>query len=572
MARQVDVRKVVLPDCEFYESVEEVIPVTVTGRLKGITEAGKRVLLQRKPFCRLLRTLLKRLQSGESVDKGELCKLFQVPARIYNTAKVAAEGIIKSAIECQKKDLEDTEYEINRQVVEAFWGDASELQGRVKKLMRLYKKRHRLLRQQEHPRIHFGKKFYREQEEHGWKQAYEEARSDRIGCLGSKDETAGNSTFQIRPVYPDGKLRFELYHANELLGSFTLKPKEREELEAIQALNLRPFTFSKEIAKFGKKKGQLVARKISLGRVPLTIWLIHEENGHWYLHISWFKDKLQPDYAPVGAIGVDLNCDSIADTRIQMADGEPLVLEQHKRMFDPAMSREQKEAWIYEQINQIVLSAKAHHCMVVLEYLDFENCKRWLRTKLGDMLRVMPYRKIRKAFERRCMEHGVVLRYVKSNFTSLLGAVLTSYPNLGRDQAAAAVIGLRAMEDGNAWLEKQCQALAEQENAQLRINRKSKFGCTVTTDGVLIDRQLEGSPKGDGLSLDRETDTHRFQNRAGRAISGLSKAMGSFFYNKEWVPTRWKGSGLQTGPWHPVVPDVKRSVEKKPCSTLSRSD
>ena len=54
--------------------------------------------------------------------------------------------------------------------------------------------------------------------------------------------------------------------------------------------------------------------------------------------------------------------------------------------------------------------SSSYHCMAVLEYLDFERCKRWLRTKLGAMLRVMPYRPIRKAFERRCLEHGVVLR------------------------------------------------------------------------------------------------------------------------------------------------------------------
>jgi len=47
--------------------------------------------------------------------------------------------------------------------------------------------------------------------------------------------------------------------------------------------------------------------------------------------------------------------------------------------------------------------SNSYHCMAVLEYLDFERCKRWLRTKLGAMLRVMPYRPIRKAFERRCL-------------------------------------------------------------------------------------------------------------------------------------------------------------------------
>ncbi len=117
----------------------------------------------------------------------------------------------------------------------------------------------------------------------------------------------------------------------------------------------------------------------------------------------FIKNKLQPDYAPLGAIGVDLNCDSIAATKVQMADGAPLILRHQKRVFDPAWSKEEKQAWIYEQIKEIGIEARACRCRVVLEYLDFEPCKRWLRTKLGAMLRVMPYRKIRQAFKRRCM-------------------------------------------------------------------------------------------------------------------------------------------------------------------------
>ena len=39
--------------------MEDFIPITFTGRLKGITPEGQEILLQRKPFCRLLRTLVK---------------------------------------------------------------------------------------------------------------------------------------------------------------------------------------------------------------------------------------------------------------------------------------------------------------------------------------------------------------------------------------------------------------------------------------------------------------------------------------------------------------------------------
>ena len=123
------------------------MPVTFTARLKGITEFGHDALSKSKPFCALLRTLVKSLQSGKPLDKPALGARFDIPARMYNTAKVAAEGIIKGTLECQKVALEDVNIDIARQVVEAFHSPSGELAGRVRKLTRLYRKRNRLLKQ-----------------------------------------------------------------------------------------------------------------------------------------------------------------------------------------------------------------------------------------------------------------------------------------------------------------------------------------------------------------------------------------------------------------------------------------
>ena len=554
-------------------------PYTFIGKLKGITLEGKSALNKRVAFCTLLRKLVKAKQTGKVVDKPKLCARFNLPARMFNTALLYADAVVSSAIECQKMALEDVEHDINRQVVEAFWSPAEEQHGRVRKLIRLYRQRKSLLAQRGNPHIHFGRKEYQDQAAKGWKQAYEEARNDRIGSLGSADEAGGNSTFQIKAVQVEGKPRFELHHARKLMGTFKLDAGQQLQLEAVLAINHQPFAFTNEIAKQGKRKGQLVDRKVTTGRTPLTVWLLRR-GSHWYAHVSFFKTRPQPDYTPVGAIGVDLNCDSIADSWVTMADGAPLVVQHHKRMFDPNWSKNQKATWIYEQINELVQTAKTNRLMICLEYLDFEHCKRWLRTKLGTMLRIMPYRKIRQAFERRCREHGVVLRYVKSNYTSLLGAVLSDYPNLGRDQAAGAIIGLRGMEAGNAWLEEQCQSLAVEQRTRLRINRKRKFGCTVTIDGVLIARQLKALP-----SEDRGADVHQFQNRAGRAISELSTAMGAHFYNRGVLPVCWKETssgwiGRQaaipavkpaTGKSsrHIAMPGVKAPLRKTECSSLS---
>ena len=111
-------------------------------------------------------------------------------------------------------------------MVEAFNGNYQELPGRVRKLMRLYAQRKKLLAQQGWPRIHFGKKFFIEQEKASWKKAYDEARSDRIGCLGSADETGGNSTFQLKTICVDGKPIFNLFHAGQLMGHMTLSQRK----------------------------------------------------------------------------------------------------------------------------------------------------------------------------------------------------------------------------------------------------------------------------------------------------------------------------------------------------------
>jgi len=100
-----------------------------------MTEAGHRLLWQRKSFCGLLRTPVKASQAKKTPDKAALCKTFHLRARLYNTAKVAAEGIIESAMESQKAALEDVEEAINRQVVAAFHGPFEALPGRVRKLM-----------------------------------------------------------------------------------------------------------------------------------------------------------------------------------------------------------------------------------------------------------------------------------------------------------------------------------------------------------------------------------------------------------------------------------------------------
>jgi hypothetical protein len=77
-------------------------------------------------------------------------------------------------------------------------------------------------------------------------------------------------------------------------------------------------------------------------------------------------------------------------------------------------------------------------------------------------------------------------------------------------------IGLRGLADDNRRLEKRGKELLTQERSRMRINRKSKFGCTVMIEGGLLDCQLKDKSAKTaiganciGVSLGRESDLSR---------------------------------------------------------------
>ena len=184
-----------------------------------------------------------------------------------------------------------------------------------------------------------------------------------------------------------------------------------------------------------------VPRVITAGRGPLSGTLRRRDDGKWYLFASFTWQDLPVAIAqPTAWMGVDLNADSVAHAVMQMVAGEPVLLSYRKDTFSLSDSKAHRTERLYRIVNALVGDAKQNGWGVSLEYLDFEHCKSRLKTKLGALLHLFPYRKIRRIFERRCLEAGVPLRYVKPEYSSLLGAVLcVRWPALGRDQAAGAV-------------------------------------------------------------------------------------------------------------------------------------
>jgi IS605 OrfB family transposase len=423
-----------------------------------------------------------------------------------------------------------------------------ELHGRRRRIAKLVEQEARHEKLALCPKIFSGGDIYRKQHSMaGWKRAFQGKRSDHLSANGGADEAHGNKTLQVTlgPVeLIGGRLwqGFELSHSRERLGSFRLWVSECEGLvSAVLANTPSPKTAPVEVwfDGNGKKIGpirqqQMIAagenpasirtidRIVTAGRVGFTIDLRRRETGKWYIHISREEKALPKAQPPVGWMGVDLNCDSIAHAVISMRDREPVLESYGKDPFPAKGPSGEVQTALYRAINQLVDDAAQRSLGICLEYLDFEHCKRWLKTKLGALLHVMPYRKIRRIFERRCLELGVPFRYVPPKYSSLLGALLSArWPELGRDQAAGAVLALRASETGNPWLETACEAAVKADRISLRLNAKGKYGHTLVVEESLPRTNSNGMSG-------RQLDSPRFpvepalqwQVRCGRKVSG----------------------------------------------------
>ncbi len=529
---KLDIRKHASPTAVHYEPLAQKLYATDIARLRGITPAGRELLAKAPAFCRMERAIITRTLKGRSADKAVVMAEFGFPGRMFNAAEDAAVGLVKAARACAELALADTREAFVRALTQYAQAEADpnrlgELPGRRRRLARLVEQEARHERIVLRPRIFPGADIFREQHKaKDWKRAYHAKRADHISANGGADEEHGNKTLQITlgPVEEiGGRLwqSFSLKHARKPIATFRLWASQCVDLaQAVQAnsLPVRKAPVEVWFDAVGKKIGpkrqaameaegkkpasiRLIDRAVTAGRVGFAIVLRRHDCGHWYIHVSREQKALPETYVPVGWVASDLNCDSIASAAISMRDGQPALAAYAKEHFPAGGSAGARAAVLYRIINALVADAKARHLGIALEYLDFEHGKRWLRTKLGAMLRVMPYRQIRRIFERRCLEAGVPLRYVPAKYSSLLGALLSAkWPQLGRDQAAAAIVALRASEAGNSWLERACQAAAKAEKVSLRLNRKGQFGHTLVVEAATPPPASNGEP---GRQMDR---------------------------------------------------------------------
>ena len=347
---------------------------------------------------------------------------------------------------------------------------------------------------------------------------------------------------------------FHVSHEKEVIATFSLpiRSKQAIALKSMLEVNRQPFGFvpsvdrqGNEVKKLVEGKEQTILRKDSTGRVALTITLWQDpEEGQWMIRISYFEPP-QPLLVPLGELGVDLNTDSLAPSVITWDQGLPCLGTMKKLRF-PKENDVNKIARIYEIIGQITEHAKEHRLQIVLEKLDFEHCKPFLNNKLGALLHILPYAKIRNIFVRKCAQLGVPLKFINPQYTSLLGGVLTTFTGQGRDAGASAIIALRGSDAGNQWLESTSKQLLECKQFRIRLNAKGKFGKeiglsleqtgTVTVLGA--EPRMVGNTQPKMIAKDRlrSAQKHRwygYQVQLGRVISAVTKQWSNEFWSAQ---------------------------------------
>ena len=505
---KLNIKKRATPSSVHYEPLLQDVYVTTIGLLRELTPAGLALLERAPDYCRMERAILHRLGQGQAVSKPALMKEFGFPGRMVNAAIDTAQGHLDSARECARAALADTTAAITRT-----WGQLllavsdpkrrGERHGLLRKLTRLVHQEAQIEARIKHPSILFGRKWHeRQSKDRRWRQSFTAARNDHLSANGGADEAAGNSTLRIE-LGPTEVISarlwqwFKLRHAGQHLGRFRLWADACVDLTRAVLANrsgrtfeVIPVWFNSHGKKIGPKRQERmeanqqlpasirgIRRAVTAGREGLTIDLRKPEGrNRWYIHVSQTRPAVKA-YTPKSWIGVDLNCDSLAFAHLDCNVKTPQVKSYAKAPFPASGPAAPRAMAVYAAINAVVAKAKAEQAGIGLEFLEFEFCKRWMRSKLGALLRAMPYRKIRAAFERRCLEQGVTLRFVPPKYSSVLGSIVSQrWPALGRDQAAGVVLALRASEPGNQWLERTCEQIVRAEKISLRFNAKGKFG------------------------------------------------------------------------------------------------
>ena len=523
MAAKIDIRKISENGMEYYQSLDGPHDVLI-AKLSPTKYFYRNCDAWATRFGKLVRRLAVDMLKARSHTKPRLCKTFKASARVYNLADSFAKSMVNSAIEAHIKAL----IALSRlDSTASLWflggyGRNEEPAKLRQRLHRVHVRGSKLDAFPEKPSIFIGGKrhFYNQHNGGDWKEKYIRARHDCFGARGSKDETCGNSTYQIRfarliveahkvsgRIVPCNMYEFGVTSKGKKLGTFLLNEKESRKLRDCLSDNTALKVFFKRL-----------------------------DNGSWYIYTGYAIAEAPKPTVFNGVLGIDINNGHLEAAAV---DNNFNIVQYWKESYDTECDKNTRERQLYAIIRKFVAHAKDNGYKLSLEYLDFEFCKRYLQNKLGTMLHVLPYRKIRKKFERECRKYGVELVYVKPEYSSVLGNLIASLCcKYSRDVAAAAVIALRAIEGGNGYLNKLCVSMKK-----LRLNVKGMFGRHIDIDDRNVEPMAESKGEPREGKIDTDRGVYAIQYATGRSLNKLMKVLSGIYYHDKSlgrIRTRWR--------------------------------
>jgi len=522
---------------EFNTIVQHLVDTTPEFKAHAKSEAPK--------FCKVAQQIVAYEQKSVAYTQTSMHRKFGISKRAFAQAKMIARAKIVSAVACRENDIATKEDKFERNAYKYF---ETQFDGSPKHVVS--KLRKRLIDiEQELERIvdpitgkpkpssvfMYGAKIYYDQHKYAdhaqWKREYILARSPQFGAMGSRTDLGGNGMYPIRFLKTEMKeitsrkqtvrtqvYWFELRHKGKRAGKFHLTADEGIPLRDILAINNAPQKF-KDLTDPKRPKGM-----ITTGRIPIQV-MFNRHGNNWNIHISYRYIRQPKPKQFAGTVGIDRNnghleaCQTIVNGTLQLRHYRKLDYE--RLMQENAAVRNQA---IYQWCREIVKWAKDDNCIVVLEDLDFEGIKACEDHPLCPTLHRMGYKKVEAKIEREAFIHGVEVRYVNAANTSLLGNLIaTLYPELGRDTAAGAVIGLRGTKEGNTVLAELCRRFLLQKKVVIRINCKGKCGQHIRVVNSSLGQTHTGSGN-TATEVGTLTD-NQIQKYVGGLISGISKSL-----------------------------------------------
>ncbi len=221
-------------------------------------------------------------------------------------------------------------------------------------------------------------------------------------------------------------------------------------------------------SKFGKYVESKIGdfpRKIN--RLPATgakSWHFYYKSGKWCVAVQFTPAIVKQISRSVnyGCIGIDLNPGSIGWAYI---DREGNLKAHGQINLQTGLPKGQQQAQIVNAGLQLARLATTYQCPIVCEKLDFSTKKEQLRErsrKYARMLSGWAYSQFFKQLNSILANRGIELITVNPAYSSIIGLVkyLRMYA-LASDEAAAVVIGRRAMRRRRAMSGRRAMRLSE---------------------------------------------------------------------------------------------------------------